>query len=434
MRKGGLGGTVQHEPNERDSATRANATPQAFLAAVVILTVVMNAIGRGVSETFAVFLLPVEKEFGSSRGATAATYSLYMLAYGIAAPFAGQLFDRFGARTCYGVGLAALAVGYGGAAAAPSLWTYYFAVGVLGGIGSAALGMVAASSLLARWFSRRMASVASLPYAAMGAGTLIFPPLAQLLIDASGWRRAYATLGLIVAVVFVVTMVLPLARFSQGSPQWQVLRTTAATGDGSSWTMSSALRTDAFWWLFLAYFATSVAAYSVLPHSVAYLIERGIDPLVAASAFGLTGVASALGIIAVGWAADRFGWRSTVTVTFLSTMTGIGALMLVEVWPSLIPVYAFVLFFGAMQGARGPILVALVARIFAGGSVGTIFGALSMALGSGAAVGSILSGVLYQWTGNYRAAFTCSLVACLAALVPFRVARSIREERVIVRR
>jgi MFS family permease len=405
---------------------------QGFLATVVILTVVMNAIGRGVSETFAVFLLPVEKDLGVSRTAMAATYSIYMLAYGIAAPFAGQVFDRFGARACYGSGLAALSLGYLGASQVTSLWAYYIAVGVLGGIGSAGLGMVAASSLLARWFTKRMASVASLPYAAMGAGTLLFPPLAQVLIDVDGWRRAYLVIGLIAAAAFVVAMLLPLARFSAGSVTWQSVRANA-TATGSGWTMSSAVRTGAFWWLFLAYFCTSVAAYSVLPHSVAFLVERGFSPLVAASAFGMTGITSAAGILLVGWAADRFGWRATVTVTFLSTMAGIASLMLVQPFPSLVFVYGFVLLFGAMQGARGPILVALVARIFAGGSVGTIFGALSMALGTGAAFGSVLSGVLYQATGNYLAAFSCSLIACVIALVPFRLARSIREERVIAR-
>ena len=67
------------------------------------------------------------------------------------------------------------------------------------------------------------------------------------------------------------------------------------------------MRTSAFWGLFAAYLFTSVAAYSVLPHSVAYLVEQGFNPLIAASAFGMTGMLSAVGILAVGWLSDRFG-------------------------------------------------------------------------------------------------------------------------------
>jgi MFS family permease len=69
------------------------------------LTLVMNTLGRGVTETFAVFLLPVEKALGATRSEISATYSIYMIVNGFAAPFAGQLIDRLGARATYGAGL-----------------------------------------------------------------------------------------------------------------------------------------------------------------------------------------------------------------------------------------------------------------------------------------------------------------------------------------
>ena len=87
--------------------------------------------------------------------------------------------------------------------------------------------------------------------------------------------------------------------------------------------MTTAVRTGAFWGLFAAYLFTSVAAYSVLPHSVAYLIEEGFNPLVAASVFGLTGMLSVFGILSVGWLSDRFGRLRTATFSYLSTVVGI---------------------------------------------------------------------------------------------------------------
>jgi MFS family permease len=140
-----------------------------------------------------------------------------------------------------------------------------------------------------------------------------------------------------------------------------------------------------------------------------------------------------IGILAIGWLSDRWGRRPTVTLSYLSSITGIAALLLVAVWPSMIPVYAFVVFFGLMQGARGPILVALVARIFAGGSIGTIFGALSMALGTGAAVGSFTAGLIHQWTGNYVGAFVLAICSCCVGMASFWLAPSIRQEKVVGR-
>jgi len=104
--------------------------------------------------------------------------------------------------------------------------------------------------------------------------------------------------------------------------------------------------------------------------------------------------------------------------------------MLVSVWPSLVLVYAFVLFFGLMQGARGPIIIALVARLFPGGGVGTIYGTLSLAMGLGAGLGSWSSGLLYEWTGSYIASFAVAITAALLGLSIFWGVRSLREERV----
>jgi MFS family permease len=137
---------------------------------------------------------------------------------------------------------------------------------------------------------------------------------------------------------------------------------------------------------------------------------------------------SAIGILAVGWLSDRFGRRQTATLTYVSTITGIIALALVSVWPSLLLVYAFVLFFGLMQGARGPIIVALVARLFPGG-VGAVYGTLSLAQGVGAGLGSWISGFLYELTGSYNSSFVLAIASALVGLASFWLFRSLREER-----
>src|SRR5262249_3702465 len=146
-------------------------------------------------ETFAIFLLPVQNGLGVSRSQITLTYSIYMLTYGISAPFAGQIIDRLGARAAYGLGLACLGGGYAAAGFATQLWHYILAVGLFGGIGAAALGMIAASSLLARWFTNRIGAIMSIPYAAIGAGMLLLPPLTQVLLSTYDWRRTHQLIG-----------------------------------------------------------------------------------------------------------------------------------------------------------------------------------------------------------------------------------------------
>jgi predicted MFS family arabinose efflux permease len=83
-----------------------------------------------------------------------------------------------------------------------------------------------------------------------------------------------------------------------------------------------------------------------------------------------------------------------------------------------------------MQGARGPIIIALVARLFPGGGVGTIYGTLSLAMGLGAGLGSWSSGLLYELTGGYTASFALAIAAALSGLCIFWAVRSLRQERV----
>jgi MFS family permease len=414
----------------QDQATqREDPTKRSFLVALVVLTFAMNLVARGVPETFAVFLLPVQKGLGVSRADITLTYSVYMLAVGLSGPLVGKLMDRFGARVAYGFGLAGLGLGYLLAGFATELWHYLLTVGLLGGLGAAALGMIVASALLSRWFSTRIGSIMSIPYAAIGAGMLMLPPLTQVLISRYDWRVAHMVLGAGVLLTLPLVMLLPLGRMTAGSHAWRSMRIAAAASATGHWRIGAALRTSAFWGLFAAYLFTAVAAFSVLPHSVAYLIERGFDPLMAASAFGLTGMLSAIGILAVGWLSDRFGRRQTATMSYISTMVGIAALALVSLSPALALVYAFVFFFGLMQGARGPIIVAMVAVLFPGG-VGAIYGSLSMAQGLGAGLGSWGSGVLYELTGGYIVSFLVAICASLAGLASFWVVRSLREETV----
>ncbi len=405
-----------------------------FLAVIVILTFVMNMIGRGVTETFAVFLLPVQEALGVSRSEITLTYSIYMLANGCTAPFAGQLIDRLGARATYGVGLLSLGAGYFLAGYATHIVHYYICIGLLGGIGAASLGMVAASGLLSRWFVNRIGSIMSLPYAAVGAGMIALPPLAQLMIEWYGWRASLQMIGVGVLALSPLVMLLPLGRITAGSAAWQDLRARqSGSAKRNPWPLSVVLRTGAFWGLFAAYLFTSISAYAVLPQSVAALIESGFAPLVAASAFGLMVLLSTLGIIAVGWMSDRYGRLVTVTLSYVITIIGVLALIGTVHYPSLLLMYGFVVCFGLMQGARGPILVALVSVLYPGGGVGSIFGTLSLGLGIGAAIGSWASGLLHELAGGYTASFGLAVLSSTVGMLVFLLVPSLRYERLAPR-
>ncbi|HEX6141644.1 MAG TPA: MFS transporter [Geminicoccaceae bacterium] len=394
------------------------ADERRLITLVVVLTFGMNMVARGVSETFAVFLLPVQGSLGVTRSEMTGVYSVYMLVHGLGAPIMGLIFDRLGARASYGLGVLAMGSGVLGAGYVTALWQYYLCIGVLVGIGVAALGMVSASGLLSRWFTRRLGSVMGLAYAALGAGVLVLTPLTQVMLQRHDWRTVYIMLGAGILALLLPVVVLPLGRMSRGSATWNRGR-AAAPGGRSGPGIAQAFRSQAFWGLFFVFFFTGFAAYAVLPQSVAYLIENGIEPLQAATAFGLTGMLSVVGMMSIGWLADRFGRRLMVTVSYLFSLTGITCIILIAWMPSLVLVYGFILFFGISQGARGPIVSTLVALLFPGGGIGSIYGVITTGLGLGAALGAWLSGLLKEMTDAYLLSFSIAWAASFAGMLQF---------------
>ena len=382
---------------------------------VLALCTVLNLFARGIGETYAVFLLPMEQEFGWSRATLTGIYSLFMLSNGIASPLAGLLFDRLGPRWSYGLGLSVYGLGYLWAGMANALWQIYLGVGLLGGLGIALISMVPASALISRWFRERLTTAMGIAYGGLGCGVLLLVPFSQWLIDSIGWRETYTVLGGILLSLLGI-LLLPWRKLSAGHPVYTRERRAVR---GVSWTLGNALKTRAFWALTTVFFLTAVAVYAVAPQAVVYLVEVGFDPLQAASAYGLTGLLSVSGMVGMAWLADRFGRRRVVTLSYLSTIGGILLLLAMQWTPSYPLLIAFVLFFGCVQGSRGPVVFALAATLYAGGGLGGIYGAIALGMGVGAAVASWLSGWLHDLTGAYNASFALAISAAVLGIVLF---------------
>jgi MFS family permease len=143
----------------------------------------------------------------------------------------------------------------------------------------------------------------------------------------------------------------------------------------------------------------------------------------------MAGLLSVLGMMASGWSSDRFGFRATATASFASTFLGIAFLVLLSFHPARWLVVPFVLLFGLSQGARGPIVASITARLFRGPGFATINGTIFACMSIGGAFGSWMSGVLFDMTGGYRASFALSMVCVLIAVAPFWTPRPLGARR-----
>src|ERR1700716_520095 len=137
---------------------------------VLALCFALSVFGRGLAESFAVFLKPISESFGWDRAQVVSVYSLAALAGGLSAPLVGRLFDRSGPRTVYALGLALLGGSFLVASHAQTLWQFQLSVGLCVGLGIAFIGNVPNSILLGRWFGPRLPTAMAIPYSAPGAG------------------------------------------------------------------------------------------------------------------------------------------------------------------------------------------------------------------------------------------------------------------------
>jgi len=118
-----------------------------------------------------------------------------------------------------------------------------------------------------------------------------------------------------------------------------------------------------------------------------------------------------------------------VTASFAGTATGVLLLLAMSYAPSMSLLVAFVLVFGLCMGVRGPIVSSIATRRFAGPRVATIYGTIYATNAVGAAFGSLMGGVLHDFTGGYRAGFLFSLGAVALAAAPFWAVRALRDFR-----
>jgi len=382
--------------------------------------------GRGLGDTYAVFLLPLEREFGWTRSELTSVYSIYLLVNGFTAPLVGLTFDRLGPRWVYGCGMLSLGAAFYLAGSLTALWQFYLFIGVLVGIGVSMNGMVPGSALLARWYRERRSTAMGVAYSAFGIGTVVFVPLVQYLLGEFDWRATYRIMGTALLLLApVVILALPWKTFAAGHPA----RAGSRQKSGEGWTLATALRSRVFWGLVQVFFFTASAMFAIIVQLVAFFVDAGFSPLAAATAFGMVGLLSGVSVMASGLSSDRFGYRQIISLSFVGTATGMALLLLLSFHPSVLLLVLFVPVFGLCMGMRGPIVSSVAARYFAGPRVATIYGLIYASNALGAALGSFAGGLLHDLTGGYRAALAMSLVLITVAALPFWTVPALRNFR-----
>src|SRR5215213_4950711 len=175
----------------------------AWAVAVIAFIALVGA--AGFRATPSVMLRPLHDEFGWSLGTISAAVSVNLLLYGLTAPFAAALMDRFGIRRVVMAALLLVAAGSGLTVLMTASWQLVLCWGVLVGLGTGSMALAFVATVTNRWFVRRRGLVTGVLTAGGAAGQLVFLPVLAALTEDSGWRTAALTVA--IAALAVVPLV-----------------------------------------------------------------------------------------------------------------------------------------------------------------------------------------------------------------------------------
>lgn len=372
---------------------------------------------QGSTYAFPVFLVLLAAEFGGPRALAAAAFSLHNLAVGLTAIAVDPVIGRFGERRVFAAGALLLGAGLALSGAAHSLLGLFLWFGLVAGVGAGVLGSVAQTVMLSRWFPTARGTVVGLALSGMGLGMFLFAPLSAFLIEHLGWRRAFVAIGLGTAA-----LLLPTNALAPVTPRETVPAASSGARAAGEPRLATILPTLRFWCFAAAFFFTPVSNFMVTTHQVAAVIEAGVEPRWAATAFGLVGLLSAFGRAAFGALSDRWGRVPTALVSYAATAAGTLALLLMAPGGPAWLLYAYIVPFGLTLGARGPIVAALAADVYRWRVYGSVLGLITFSNRIGSAVGPWLGGVIYDLTGSYRYAFAVAIAAISVAALALAAA------------
>lgn len=371
-----------------------NTIPSA--ARIVIVCSLSLFIIFGIRLSFSVFFAEFVLTEGWSNEAAAAIFSLNMLVFALTAPLAGIALDRYGPRPVFGLGVLLMAAGLWLSSRATSLTDLLLSYGVIAGCGLGITGLGPVASVVAGWTTPAQRGRAlGIAFAGTGLGSLVFVPLANLLIAQFDWRGAYLVLALVCLFLLLPLMVIGLRKPPEGTRR----RDRQSQRPAGQWRQL--LRNPVFWALMIVGLTALGPVRSLTVHQIAYMESVGVERTVAANIVGLAGLLTSGSFIALGWVSDRCGRAAAFTIGCAGLLGAVVMLLLLPAAASVAVLVLYALFFALGEGTRSSQSTALASDIFQRQGLGLINGLMGGMFGLGAALGPWLVGRLRDQSGSY---------------------------------
>lgn len=356
-------------------------------------------------------------EYGWSRATTSLPFSVALIVYASTAWFAGWLFDRYGPRWLFPLGIICLGLGLITSAQARTPWQLCLTWGLFVSQGFNLAGFVPHLALVSLWFHRQRGIASGIALSGSSIGGLVIVPVIQHLVHQYGWRPVYTVFGLVIIVCLVPINAIwqrhrpaDLGLFADGLSAPPLSTTTyGSAGASTAWTLGSAVYTSQFWLLFVMVGSIGWLSNIIAVHLIAHITDNGFSSFLAASIVGLMSFLRAVSSTFWGGLSDRYGREVIYTLGTCLCVVGLAGLAFMRHPDAVWLLYGATLAYGIGYGVHGTVEAAATADLFHGPHLGTILGALELGWGLGGFLGSWFGGMWFDHWGGYHGVFTVTL-------------------------
>lgn len=428
-------------PDDAPAVPRARADRRAawrhpaWLVAGVALLALIGAAGFRAAPS--VFMVQIETELGFSRTELSVAVGVNIILYGLMAPFAAALMDRFGIKRVCALALVVIAAGAALATFATHPLVLVATWGVMIGIGSGSMALVFAAIVTQRWFVRQRGLVSGVLSAGSATGQLIFLPPTAWLATQYGWREASWLVagGALIVVPLVIALLhdSPAARGITpfGAPEASTAeayappRSRQHPARAAIDSLRYAAKHRTFWALVTGFAICGMTTNGLIgTHFIPAAHDHGMAETAAAGLLALVGIFDIAGTVLSGWLTDRVNPRILLGIYYAGrgvSLLFLPFLLSAEVSP---PMFVFIIFYGLDWVATVPPTIALCREVF-GDRGPLVFGWVFASHQVGAGIASILVGIVRDAMGHYTVAWFAAAGLCaVAAVVSFAIRRS----------
>ncbi len=402
-----------------------------WIAALVTFFTLMAT--AGFRSAPSVLIVPLEEAFGWSRSQIATAVSINVLLFGLVAPFAAALMERFTVRKVVMAALMVVAISSTSTILMTEPWHLWALWGIGVGAGAGSMALVFAATIANRWFVAKKGIVVGALTAATATGQLIFLPLLSHFALNYGWRSVSITVGAasaaVVPFIFLFLKEKPeaLGIKPYGAPDgWQPApRSEMSAGQLAIDTAVQSSKSRDFWILFGTFFVCGLSTNGLIgTHFIPAAHDHGMPTTVAASLLALIGVFDVIGTIFSGYLTDRIDPRRLLF--FYYGLRGLSLFLLPSIlYSSLHPsTLVFIIFYGLDWVATVPPTIVLCRQVLGPQRATVVYGWVFVGHQIGASVAALSAAVLRVKLGDYALSFYISATMCLiAALAVLRIAK-----------